>query len=355
EAAGGDLVTLPTIVGAVAVVAEHAAHGATLDVAVHPGLPGIDLAGEQRRGRLDDRLGPSRHLLGSGLDPCVAPRPHELQEPSEAFDAVLSRAGNIAARRMRTEHHQQIGKTFRLPAEVGARSIGPNILEPDTARTANVDAVERAGDAVEAGGIDQDVEFVLPVAGFDTGRGDAIDWRLVQVDQQYIVAVVGFEITAFEWHAPGSKTMVLRDQLVGDLRVLHPLADLLGDEFGDCGVGLLVDKDVAEIAHPDAEARLGIQLFPECFTFFRRHVGRLARIRAVDEPTRAFPATRIDFVVAGLDLRHLLLADLAVVQRRGPIWPTLEDGEVLCLLCDLRDRLDRGRASADDADPLAVE
>ena len=63
--------------------------------------------------------------------------------------------------------------------------------------------------------------------------------------------------------------MVFRDQLVGDLRVLHALADLPGDEIADRGVGFLVDQDVAEIAHPDAEARLGIELLPERLALLR--------------------------------------------------------------------------------------
>ena len=47
-AAFGDFVGRPPEMHAVAVIAQDAAHGPALDVAVHAGLPGIDLGGEQR-------------------------------------------------------------------------------------------------------------------------------------------------------------------------------------------------------------------------------------------------------------------------------------------------------------------
>ena len=66
-------------------------------------------------------------------------------------------------------------------------------------------------------------------------------------------------------------------------------------------------------------------------------------------------AVGVDLRVAALDLLHLRLADLCIVQRRGPVRPALEDGEMLRLLRDLGDRLDRGCPGADDADALAGE
>src|SRR5882672_3689178 len=65
--AGGDFRGLAAVMHAIAVVAQHAAHGAAVHVAVHAGLPGIDLAGEEPLGRLDDRLRPFRHVLGPGF------------------------------------------------------------------------------------------------------------------------------------------------------------------------------------------------------------------------------------------------------------------------------------------------
>ena len=61
-AASGDLVGRPPEIHAVTVIAQDAARGSALDVAVHAGLPEIDLRGEQFLGRLDDGPGPIVHL-----------------------------------------------------------------------------------------------------------------------------------------------------------------------------------------------------------------------------------------------------------------------------------------------------
>ena len=51
----------------------------------------------------------------------------------------------------------------------------------------------------------------------------------------------------------------------------------------------------------------------------------------MDEPARRLRAVGVDLVVAGLDLLHLRLADLGIVQGRRPVRPALEDGEMLRL------------------------
>src|SRR5215472_965371 len=126
----------------------------------------------------------------------------------------------------------------------------------------HVDAVEGAGDRVKARRIDDDVEFVFCVARLDAGRGDALDRRLVDVDELDVRLVIDLVVAAFERHSAGAETVVLRDQLLGDLRILDPLADLARDEIGDQRVCLAVHQDVAEIAHPDAETGLAVKLLP---------------------------------------------------------------------------------------------
>ena len=69
------------------------------------------------------------------------------------------------------------------------------------------------GYAVEAGRIDQGVEFVLLLRRFDAVRRDALDRLIVDdIDQQHVVAVEGLEITALQRHAPSAETVILRDQ-----------------------------------------------------------------------------------------------------------------------------------------------
>ena len=98
--------------------------------------------------------------------------------------------------------------------------------------------------------------------------------------------VVDLEIAALQRHAAGAEAVVLRDQLLRHLRVLHALADLVRDEVADRGVGFLVGQDVAEIAHPDAEAGLAIELLPERLALLGRHLEGLARVGLVDEAAR---------------------------------------------------------------------
>ena len=70
--------------------------------------------------------------------------------------------------------------------------------------------------------------------------------------------VVDLEIAAFERDAASAEAVGLRDQLLGYDRVFDPLARFAGDEIGDQPVGLPIDQDVAEIAHPDAEPGLAV-------------------------------------------------------------------------------------------------
>src|SRR5207302_10125931 len=167
------------------------------------------------------------------------------------------------------------------------------------------------GYAIEAGGVDQDVEFVFLPGGFYALRGDALD-RLIDegIDQRHVVAVVSFEITAFQRHPARAEAVILGDQLVRHFRIRHALANLFGDVGTDGGVGFLVGQDIAEVAHPDAKAGLTVTLLPERFALLGRHVQGLAGVSLMNEPARRRRAGRINFLITGSDLLHLLFAYL---------------------------------------------
>src|SRR5438270_284216 len=78
-------------------------------------------------------------------------------------------------------------------------------------------------------------------------------------------------------------------------------------------------------------------------------------IGLVDEAAGAVVTNRENLRIAGPDLAHFLVGDFRVVQRRGPVWGTLEHGQVAGGLGDFRDGLYRSRAGADDRDALAGE
>ena len=149
--------------------------------------------------------------------------------------------------------------------------------------------------------------------------------------------------------------MVLRDQLLGNRGVLHPPADLACDELRDGGVGRAVEEHVAEIALPDAEAGLRVQLLEKRLALLRRHLEGAARVRRVQEAGVAVPAALEHLGIACLDGALLLRGHGAVVQRRAQIRGALENGEVRGGLRHFLDCLHAGRAGADHRHPLARE
>ena len=54
---------------------------------------------------------------------------------------------------------------------------------------------------------------------------------VVDIDKLDIRLVVDFVIAGFEWHAPRAESMVFRDQLFGDDRIVDALPDLARDEI----------------------------------------------------------------------------------------------------------------------------
>ena len=149
--------------------------------------------------------------------------------------------------------------------------------------------------------------------------------------------------------------MILRDQFVGDGLVLHALADLARDEIADRGIGLAIDQDVAEIALPDAEAALAVELFVKGLALRVGDLERAARVGRVDEAGKGLLAAREHLGIAGLDLLLRLGVDLAVVQRRAPVRRALEHGEMADLAGNGLDGLHAGGAGADHGDALAVK
>ena len=71
--------------------------------------------------------------------------------------------------------HHQVREPVHQHAEKGRRAVAPLLAQGLTTGAADVDAVEGAGDGVEAGGVDDDVEVMVARAGPDAGPGDALD------------------------------------------------------------------------------------------------------------------------------------------------------------------------------------
>ncbi len=56
---------------------------------------------------------------------------------------------------MGPDQHEQVGKARDLGAEVGEGTVAPAISQALPAGPGELDAIEGAGDGVEAGGVDQ--------------------------------------------------------------------------------------------------------------------------------------------------------------------------------------------------------
>src|SRR5205085_3453804 len=179
--------------------------------------------------------------------------------------------------------------------------------------------------------------------------------RLPEVDEAHVRLVVYLVVAALERHPASAEAVIGRDQLLRDGRILHALPDLPAHELGDGGVGLLVDQHVAEVAHPDAEAGLAVELREEGLALLGAHLEGLARIGVVDEAAERLAAARKNLWIRGLDASLGGRVDRAVVKRRAPVRGALEHREVADRLGDLVDRLHRSRAGADHRDALALE
>ena len=285
----------------------------------------------------------------------MTPGFHVPEQAGNPLDVELDAARNIAECTQRTHHHQQVGKPGVLDAKEGLCPTRPVVLQAAAVDAADIHRVIGAGQRIEAGGINDHVEFALAGARADTGGRDALDRCLVQIDQLDIRLVVDLVVARLQRQASGAEAVVFRDELFSGCRVFHPLTNLARDEVRDQRIGLAVGQDVAIVADPDAEARLGIALLPEGFALFARDLERAARIGFVDESARIFAAALKDLGVAGLDCALLFVGDFSVVKRCAPVGGALKDGEMRRRLGNLLDRLDTGRAGTDHRHALAFE
>ena len=280
---------------------------------------------------------------------------HVLEQVGAPVDAGLDAARIVGRGRaaLRAGRHQHVGEAVDHHAEEGRDGGAPLVGELHAARALDVDLVEGAGDGVEARGVDDDVELVVALGGAQALLGDAHQRRLADVDQPDVGPVEGLEVVGLHRHALHAEAVVARDQLLGDLGILDPPADALGDVFGELGVGLLVGEDLAEVRQPDAEARPVVELVPQRQPLLAAHLVEAAAVGLVHEAARRARAGGEDLVVAPADVGHLALGDRPVVERAAPVRPALEDGELAHLVGDLADHLDAGGAGADHGDALA--
>ena len=276
-------------------------------------------------------------------------------QPGDPVDIVFDAARNIAERGMRSHQHHHVREAVDQDPEKSLRPALPFVFQPNAVHAPDIDPIEAAGDGVEAGCIDDDVERVFAIAGLDAFWRDPQNRCFGDIHQFDMVLVVGLVISGFQRHAAGAEAVVLGNEFFRGPGIVHPLADFPGDEVADGSVGLSVGHDVTKIALPDGEAGLGIEFFEERLALLIRHLKGAARIRRMDETSKRFQAALEYPGIVGLDFLLRLRVDLAVVQRRAPVRRALEHRQMPDAAGDGLNGLHAGGAGPDYCNPLAGE
>ena len=102
---------------------------------------------------------------------------HMAETIGEPVDMLLDRLDHARQHRRATRagDHEQVRKTFRCNAEIGAGTRLPFFSERAAAAPGDADLVERAGHRGKAGGGNDRIQRILDAANLDTIRGESLD------------------------------------------------------------------------------------------------------------------------------------------------------------------------------------
>jgi hypothetical protein len=227
------------------------------------------------------------------------------------------------------------------------------LLQPPPADPGDVDADDRAGHRVEAGGVDDHVELEDRSGGLDPGLGDRVDRLRAQVDQPDVGQVEGLVVAGVQAGPLGAEVVVGGAERVRGPRVAHDRPDALAQQVGQDVVGRGVDPLVGEHAADRGQAALGqggVEALPALLG--GQHRGGLGRRVAGHPDPRPLRPLPVAVAVRG-ELGDAVGRGRAVVGGDGEVRGALEDRQRGGLLGDQRDGLHARGPGADHADPLA--
>src|SRR5438067_6235972 len=300
-----------------------------------------------------DHLAPP--LLGGGvdLDRVVAVVPGMDERLGDEIDLITVVPGVVPGGGMRPTGEEEVRKPRRLHAEERRRTLCPVVFERESVAATDSHAQERACAEIEAGRPDDDVELTLTVDRLDPARGHAQDRCRPEVDERDVRLVERLVVVGDEGRALLAEAVILRDELLGRLRIVDDAAHLLGQELAPLRVGGVVEQQVEIVARELGEAGAEPHLLEERSSLFGRIVGRLAVVGLVKEPVYR----RVEHLTDGLEVRPQLplLAggDRRVVQRGAPVGGALVHGQRRHLVGDDGDDLYATRSGTYDRDPPA--
>ena len=240
-------------------------------------------------------------------------------------------------------------------AEIGSRAVAPLLRELLPIAAAHAKARQWAGQCIEAGCEDDDVQRMCPVPRADAAGHDLFQRRFTEIDEFNVIAIEGFEIFVVQRQPLGGYRITARHQLARDFRVLDHAADFFAHKVSGQIVGLLVEQQVAVAAeHPLEAAYLpsGLELLVAQFRIGLQRFRVLPVVGLAD----ARPAAEFaDLLDIALELADALWRQRRIARGDAETRRALEDGQMLGLLGDDRDRLDARGSGADHAHSLAGE
>jgi hypothetical protein len=251
---------------------------------------------------------------------------------------------------------KEVREAVNRETEKGDRAVGPFLVKGEPGSPLRVDGEERSRHRVETCRKDDGVELVgLAVLQLQALRSDLRDRVLAHIHEADVGAVEGREVIRVDAEALAPEEL-MGDQSLGHLRIVDDLADLSGDELRRRIVGCLVDQQVVVgVEERDASAfpRGLVDTVSLLWTDVLRAGASALEITECSE--EGVPVALPKAGVVGLDALLYLGRKGLVLGRNRVVCRALEDEELLGLFGDEWDRLDCGRARANDADALAPE
>ena len=136
---------------------------------------------------------------------------HILYDACYQLHVVFDVARIVALYGMGSHHHEHIREIVNLHTEKGRQFLVPLLLQPALVHAPYVYCVEAAEYRIEPRSVDDQITFDLPLGGQNALLGYPLDWCLYNVDQLYILPIIGLVVMRLQRHAPCPESMVIRD------------------------------------------------------------------------------------------------------------------------------------------------